>query len=194
MNFTVRPLGIDGPLIIEPKRFYDSRGFFEESFRKSDLEEIGLPPFVQENHSLSRPPVIRGMHYQLNPKAQGKLIFCVSGMIADVVIDIRPKSDTYGKWEKIYLCGDTAKMLYVPPGFAHGFLAFGPNYDEHTQSAHLIYKTTEYYDKTLDRSIRWNDPEIGIDWELDIIRVPDDLQISDKDRNAPLLKDADNNF
>ena len=141
MSFVVRPLNISGPLIIEPKRFYDSRGFFEESFRAADLKEIGIPTFVQENHSLSVPPVIRGMHYQLNPKAQGKLIFCVVGGIIDVIVDIRHDSKTYGKWEKICLHENIAKMLYIPPGFAHGFFA----YNRHPKT-HLIYKTTEYYD------------------------------------------------
>jgi len=183
--FTVQKLSIDGPLIIKANRIKDDRGFFEESFREKDFRDIGLPPFVQENHSLSRPPVIRGMHYQLNPKAQGKLVFCVSGTIIDAIVDIRRDSATYGKWEKIVLDSMNAKMLYVPPGFAHGFFAHrcdDPN------GVHLVYKTTEYYDKALDRAIRWNDPDIGIDWGTD------SAQISEKDRNAPLLKDAENNF
>jgi dTDP-4-dehydrorhamnose 3,5-epimerase len=187
MNFTAHTFNIAGPLLIQMRRFNDDRGFFEESFRDIDMHSIGLPPFVQENHSFSMPPVIRGMHYQLNPKAQGKLIFCVSGKILDVIVDIRRKSDTYGQYERVLLSDISPSMLYVPPGFAHGFFA----YDD---PVHLIYKTTEYYDKDLDRAIRWDDPKLNINWGINFIAKGKEIQISDKDKNAPLLVDADNNF
>lgn len=178
----------NGPLVINIQRFEDNRGFFEETFRTDELLKIGLPPFVQENHSCSRPPVLRGLHYQLNPMEQGKLVYCMSGFLTDVVVDIRKTSPTYGRWEKIELDSRNPRMLYVPPGFAHGFFVYGC-YDP--GGTHLVYKTTNYYNKSLDRAIRWNDPDIAIDWGP---FLGPDVIISEKDQNAPYLKDADNNF
>ena len=183
MTFIFTPIPeLPEVIIIEGQRFNDERGFFSESFRVSEFEQYGIPPFVQENHSRSRPEVFRGLHYQLEPKAQGKLVYCVSGFIDDFVVDIRKGSVTYGNYVKIDLGAKQNKMVYVPPGFAHGFFAYGG------ADAHVVYKVTEYYSAEHERSIRWDDPDIGID----ILAAR--LNISDKDANAPLLKDAENNF
>ena len=164
-------------------RHLDQRGFFCETFRNEDFESNGLPKFVQENHSWSKGGTFRGLHYQENPKAQGKLVYCISGLIWDYVIDIRKESPTYGRWEKFILNGNNGKafeMIYIPNGFAHGFYV--------PDVAHVIYKVTEYYSPDYEKSIRYNDPDIN----LDIIDYH--ISVSDKDKNALLLKDADNNF
>jgi dTDP-4-dehydrorhamnose 3,5-epimerase len=170
-------------IVIKLQRFTDERGFFSESFRVDEFEKYGIPSFVQENRSRSIPPTFRGLHYQLNPMAQGKLVYCVSGLITDFIVDIRQGSPTYGEWDRVSLNEHNNKMVYVPPGFAHGFFAYGKN------DAHVLYKVTNYYSKEHERSIRWSDPDIGI-----VFTDADDLKISDKDANAPLLKDAENNF
>ncbi len=178
MTFIFEPYILPGLVLIKPQIYYDERGWFSESFKTSDFTLIGLPPFVQENHSRSIGPVFRGLHYQLNPKAQGKLIRCVSGSIIDVAVDIRKGSPTYKHYATINL--DETVMFYIPPGFAHGFYAAG--------NADVIYKTTEYFSLECDRSIRWNDPDLNINIQMT------NVKISEKDRLAPCLKDADNNF
>jgi len=186
MSFTFSPASeLPEVVIIEGRRFKDERGFFSESFRADDFEAHGIPPFVQENHSRSSSPCIRGLHYQLNPKAQGKLVYCISGFIVDVAVDIRKGSPTYGKWVTIPLDVNNMRAVYIPPGFAHGFFAHG------LHDAHVVYKVTEYYSPEHDRCIRWNDPDINLVWGPSPMFA---LKISDKDANAPLLKDADNNF
>lgn len=172
-------------LEITAPKYSDQRGFFCESFRYSEFKKAGIPPFIQENHSFSKAGTFRGLHYQIEPKAQGKLVYCVSGKIRDYVVDIRKGSPNYGEWIQFGLDGgDHAQvhMVYVPPGFAHGFYVDGFN------SAHVIYKVTEYWSPECERSVRWNDPEIGIELDDDCLRM------SEKDMNAPLLKDAENNF
>jgi len=189
MSFTFIPTSeLPEVVIIEGRRFKDGRGFFSESFRDNEFRMNGIPPFVQENHSRSAPPCLRGLHYQLNPKAQGKLVYCVAGHIVDVAVDIRKWSKTYGKWVKVELDENNGRMLYIPPGFAHGFLAYG------LHIAHVVYKVTEYYSAEHDRCIRWNDPEIGIEWGPQHWYDNKAFKISNKDAEAPLLKDADNNF
>ncbi|WP_339060914.1 dTDP-4-dehydrorhamnose 3,5-epimerase [Tepidibacillus marianensis] len=174
---------IDGVKIIEPTVFDDNRGFFMESYNDRIFKDLGLDfKFIQDNHSLSRETgVIRGLHYQLNSKAQTKLVRVVSGAIYDVVVDIRKNSSTFGQWLGVILSEDNHRQLLVPKGFAHGFCTLVPN----TQ---VQYKVDEYYSKEHDRGILWNDPEIGIDWP---ITTP---ILSDKDQNHPLLKDAEINF
>jgi dTDP-4-dehydrorhamnose 3,5-epimerase len=165
--------------IITCRRFGDDRGYFCETFRKSGFDMF--PEFVQENHSHSKPGVFRGLHYQLNPKAQGKLVSCVSGCIEDFVVDIRINSKTYGKWQSFTLiAASETKMIYVPVGFAHGFYA--------VEEADVIYRVTDYYSPQHERSIRYNDPDIGINYGFG------EIILSDKDATAPLLKDAENNF
>jgi dTDP-4-dehydrorhamnose 3,5-epimerase len=173
-----------GVISITGKRFADDRGFFCESFRQSEFEEQGFRPFVQENHSFSKANTFRGLHYQLKPRSQGKLVYCVAGEIWDYVVDIRKKSPTYGRWKQFYLTSGMSQldMIYVPPGFAHGFYVSG------MEPAHVIYKVTDYYSPGHERSIRWNDPDLNISY-----RSTRPI-MSDKDINAPLLKDAENNF
>lgn len=174
---------LDGVFIIEPDVFGDDRGWFMESYSKQKLEELGVNiDFVQDNHSFSsRKGTLRGLHFQNNPHAQSKLIRCTKGEVLDVAVDIRKNSPTYKQWISVELTEKNHKQLFIPKGFAHGFLTL-------TGNVEFQYKVDEYYNKESDRSIRYNDPEIAIDWQLD------DLILSDKDKDAPLLKDSDCNF
>lgn len=168
-------------LILEPQAFADDRGHFFEAFNKEafDQEVGGTWTFVQDNQSRSRRSVLRGLHYQLDPMAQGKLVRVVRGAVFDVAVDIRESSSSFGRWLGVELSEDNHKQLWVPPGFAHGFLAL-------TDPADLLYKVTEYYSPDHDRSIRWDDPDIGIEWPLD-----GEPTLSDKDATAPHLRDAE---
>lgn len=163
-------------LIIEPKVFGDSRGFFFESFNKKIFDEAvnRNVEFVQDNHSLSTKGVLRGLHYQIEPYAQGKLVRCIEGEVFDVAVDIRDGSPTYGKWVGVNLSADNHRQLWIPEGFAHGFLTL-------SERAQFVYKTTNYYHPQSDRGIIWNDPILDIDWPLELGNQP---IISDKDRNA----------
>lgn len=182
MPFTFTRLDIPEVILIEPKIFPDDRGYFAETYKKTDFKLNGIEQdFVQDNHSQSKAGVLRGLHYQANPKAQGKLVRVVSGSIFDVAIDIRKNSPTYGKWVSAVLSAKNHNMLWVPPGFAHGVLIL----EDDTQ---LIYKVTEQYSPEHDRCIRWDDPAIGVKWPLD------NPELSEKDLRAPYLKDAENNF
>lgn len=155
------PTSLPGVLILEPKVFGDDRGFFLESYNTKVFESLTgcQQPFVQDNHSRSSKNVLRGLHYQLPPKAQGKLVRAVAGEILDVAVDIRRSSPTFGKWEAIRLSAENKRQLWVPPGFAHGFLVL-------SETAEVIYKVTEYYAPDCDRGIRWDDPELNINWGL----------------------------
>ena len=148
-------------LIIEPKVFGDERGFFFESFNQRDFNEAtGLSlPFVQDNHSKSAKNVLRGLHYQLPPQAQGKLVRVVAGEVFDVAVDIRRDSPNFGQWASAVLSAENRRQLWIPPGFAHGFLVL-------SDSAEFLYKTTDYYAPALERCIRWDDPALAIDWPL----------------------------
>ena len=174
-------------LIFEPRVFADDRGWFMESFNQQVFEKaladrgLDIPQFVQDNHSFSKKGVLRGLHYQLNPHAQGKLVRVVQGRAWDVAVDIRKDSETFGQWVAVELSGDNHKQFWIPAGFAHGFIAL----EDNTQ---FLYKTTDYYSKECERSIVWNDPKIGIEWpNLD----QPNLFLTEKDRIAPLLKDAE---
>lgn len=173
--------GLAGLLVLRPTAHTDERGFFLESFNARRFEGLtGLDPsFVQDNHSRSSRSILRGLHYQLEPRAQGKLVRVVRGEVFDVAVDIRRSSPTFGRWFGTRLSEENLEQLWIPPGFAHGFIAL-------TDPADVIYKATEYYSPEHDRSIRWDDPEIGIDWPL-----PGDPIVSDKDANAPYLRDAE---
>ncbi len=177
----ITPTEIPDVLLIEPQVFGDARGFFLESFNQRRWEEMtGLRTvFVQDNHSRSVRGVLRGLHYQLPPAEQGKLVRCVAGRIFDVAVDIRRDSPTFGRWVGRYLSADNFRQLWVPPGFAHGFLVV-------SERAEVLYKTTAYYAPEHDRSIRWDDPDLAIDWPLE-----GGPKLSDKDRNAPLLAGAE---
>jgi len=155
----VTPLSIPDVLLIKPRVFSDARGFFMESFNEKQFQEAtGLDVhFVQDNHSRSTRGVLRGLHYQQPPHAQGKLIRVLQGKIFDVAVDIRPNSVTFGQWLSIELSEDEPTQLWVPPGFAHGFLVL-------SESADLFYKTTDYYAPGFEGCIRWDDPDLAIEW------------------------------
>jgi len=157
----VIPLAIPDIILFEPRVFGDDRGFFFESFNQKTFEEIvGIATtFVQDNHSKSTKGVLRGLHYQLHPKAQGKLIRAIQGEIFDVVVDIRKDSPTFGQWLGEVLSADNKKQLWIPLGFAHGFLTL-------SATAEILYKTTDFYTPEFERCIIWNDKEIGIEWPL----------------------------
>ncbi|MEX1029310.1 MAG: dTDP-4-dehydrorhamnose 3,5-epimerase [Paenibacillaceae bacterium] len=169
--------------IIEPTTYMDARGFFMESYNRQTFIQHGInESFIQDNHSLSlEVGTIRGLHYQLNPSAQTKLVSVVSGAIYDIVVDIRQSSPTFGHWIGELLSGDNKRQLFIPKGFAHGFCTLMPN----TQ---VFYKVDQFYSPECDRGILWNDPALGIDWPTE------QPILSDKDQRQPLLKDADLNF
>ena len=168
---------IEGLLIIEPTVFADQRGYFFESFRFDKLQEFGVQEkFVQDNESKSQKNVLRGLHFQRYPFAQGKLVKVVKGGVLDVAVDIRKDSPTYGKWFSHELNEDNKTMLWIPPGFAHGFLTL-------RDDTIFQYKCTNYYDKASEGSIRWNDPDVNILWNVE------NPIVSEKDQQAPFLKD-----
>lgn len=178
MNVIDTPL--PGVKLIEPRVFGDDRGFFLESWNARNFAEHGLDlDFVQDNHSRSARGVLRGLHYQLkNP--QGKLVRVTAGAVFDVAVDVRRTSPHFGRWVGYELSDANKRMLWVPPGFAHGFVVL-------SDSADFLYKCTQLYDSSDDRGIRWNDPAVGIDWPLAGITP----QLSGKDAAAPLLADAE---
>lgn len=170
-------------LIIEPNIFSDQRGWFTETYSQAKFKEIGINTiFVQDNQSYSfAKGTLRGLHFQLNPKAQTKLVRCSKGKILDVAVDIRKGSPSYKQWVAIELSDENKKQIFIPKGFAHGFLTL-------TDNVEVQYKVDECYSPTHDRSIRFDDPDIGINWG---VKLP---YISTKDQNAPLLSDSDSNF
>jgi len=157
------PTAIPDLLWIEPKVFGDARGFFFESYNRQAFQAAtGLDvDFVQDNHSKSAKGVLRGLHFQLPPKAQGKLVRVVAGEVFDVAVDIRRNSPTFGHWVGEILSADNKKQFWIPPGFAHGFVTL-------SESAEFLYKTTDYYAPEFERCIRWDDPALAIDWQLDV--------------------------
>lgn len=182
MDFHFKKLSIPDVILIEPEIFKDKRGFFMETYKYSDFAGFGIKEyFIQDNYSGSAKGVLRGLHYQNHPKAQGKLLRCIKGKIFDVAVDIRKGSPTYGSWVGIELSEKNNLMLYIPPAFAHGFVVL-------SSFAEVIYKCTEEYSSEDERGILWNDPDIGIKWP---VKRP---ILSEKDRGLPLLKDAYNNF
>ena len=190
MSFTfTRHSQIPDIILIDSTKRDDHRGFFTESYRLDELRSYGIPNMVQENRSHSVSHTLRGLHYQLNPKAQGKLISCVNGSVLDVAVDIRRGSPTYARSVAIPLTNDFPRMVYIPPGFAHGFLV-GCQYP---YVADVVYKVSEYFDAALERCIRWDDADLSVAWGF-LGGERGKLKMSYKDRTAPLLKDADNNF
>ena len=170
------PTKLEGPVLLEPVVHGDSRGSFHETFREDRLAELGISEtWVQDNHSRSAQGVLRGMHFQLG-RGQAKLVRCARGTVLDVVVDIRSESPTYGQWEGVELDDERHLQLYVPVGFAHGFCVL-------SESADVLYKCSSYYDPEQERTIAFDDPEIGIEW-------PDlELTVSERDRAAPPLAD-----
>ena len=181
MPYTVKTTPIEGVLVLESKVFGDARGFFFESFNARDFQQAtGLQrTFVQDNHSKSSKGVLRGLHYQTQ-HAQGKLVRVTQGAVFDVAVDIRPHSPTFGQWYGLELSADNKKQLWVPEGLAHGFLVT-------SESAEFLYKTTDYYHPEFERSLLWNDADVGIDWPLHLLDAAPLLAA--KDAQAQPLKD-----
>jgi dTDP-4-dehydrorhamnose 3,5-epimerase len=181
----VRRLAIDGVLEIRPKRFGDERGFFSETWNAKAMAEAGITcKFVQDNHSYSASPgVLRGLHYQLPPGAQDKLVRVSRGSIFDVAVDLRRDSASFGKWVGLTISAELWNQVFVPKGFAHGFVTLEPNTE-------VQYKVSAPYDPALERVIRFDDPGIGIEWP----RLGDEIILSAKDQAAGLLADADLDF
>ncbi|WP_096156573.1 dTDP-4-dehydrorhamnose 3,5-epimerase [Bacillus sp. FJAT-45066] len=178
------PTNLEGVVVIEPRVFGDHRGWFMESYNEASFKEAALRfNFIQDNQSFSATKgTLRGLHYQLSPKAQTKLIRCTKGAIYDVAVDIRRGSPTFGKWYGIELNEENKKQLLVPKGFAHGFITL-------TENVEVQYKVDELYAPEFDRGIIWNDPTIDIKWPLDVSPI-----LSEKDKIAPQLEVAENNF
>ena len=177
----VERLEIPDIILVTPTRFGDSRGFFSETYNLPRMREAGIDlPFTQDNHSLSRQRgVVRGLHCQLAPHPQGKLVRCVRGAIYDVAVDARVGSAFYGRWVGAELSEENWSQLWVPPGFLHGFCTL-------TEDAEVNYKCTDVWNKDAERAVIWNDPEIGIEWPI----PADAVVLSDKDRQAPRFADA----
>ena len=178
MPFQFTPLAIADVILIEPRRSGDARGFFMETYKRSEFIANGIAEaFVQDNYSRSARGVLRGLHYQLAPQAQGKLVTVAQGEVFDVAVDIRPASPTFARWVGVMLSSEQPRLLYVPPGFAHGFCVL-------SETADFAYKVTNEYSQAHERGILWNDPQIGIEWP---ITAP---TLSARDAQLPLLRDA----
>ncbi len=186
MPFEFIKTEIPDVVLIKPKIFGDQRGFFMETYKKSDFEKAGIETnFVQDNHSKSIKGVLRGLHFQKIPKAQGKLVRCLRGKIFDVAVDIRKNSPTFGKWVGFELSEENKYMLWIPPGFAHGFLTL----EENTE---IFYKVSgAEYSPEHDAGIIWNDQQIGINWPIENI---ENLILSEKDKNLPKLNEIEGVF
>ena len=177
MPFEFKKTIIEDVILISPKVFGDNRGFFLESYKKSEFLDNGINvDFVQDNHSKSTKGVLRGLHYQANPFPQAKLVRCIKGKIYDVAVDIRPNSTTFGEYVKVELSQENKQMLYIPEGFAHGFVVL-------SEEAEILYKTSGEYCPQADRGIKWNDEKIAINWDIDF-----DPILSDKDKNQPCFE------
>lgn len=173
------PTSLPDVFVIEPRVFGDDRGFFLESYNEKVFAGLGIcERFVQDNHSRSGRNVLRGLHYQVR-QAQGKLVRVVEGEVLDVAVDLRRSSRTFGKFEAVRLSGENKRMMWIPRGLAHGFLVISP-------SAHVLYKTTDYYAPEHERTLAWNDPDLRIDWEFRGEPV-----VSPKDQRGVLLRDAE---
>lgn len=178
MPFEFEKQKIEGVILVKPKVFGDNRGFFMETYKKSDFFANGITEeFVQDNHSKSTKGVLRGLHYQAKPYGQAKLVRCSKGRIYDVAVDIRKESNTYGQYVKVELSEENKHMLFIPNGFAHGFVAL-------TDEVELLYKTGGEYDPSADRGILWSDEDINIDWEIDFEPI-----LSEKDKVQQKFKD-----
>jgi len=174
------PSNIPDVILIEPKVFGDHRGFFMETWQRNTFAENGIDfDFVQDNHSKSSQGILRGLHYQIQ-QPQGKLVRVVQGSVFDVAVDMRQSSPTFGQWVGYELSAENHRMLWVPPGFAHGFYVM-------SDSAEFVYKCTDYYAPEFERSVLWNDPQLAIDWHLVDNKAP---VLSDKDAQAPAFNDA----
>ncbi|WP_291400205.1 dTDP-4-dehydrorhamnose 3,5-epimerase [Daejeonella sp.] len=170
--------------IIEPKIWKDDRGYFFESYNKQSFDDAGIQVnFVQDNQSLSQKGTLRGLHAQANPYAQGKLVRVIQGKVLDIAVDIRKESKTYGQYEAVELSGDNNRMLWIPPGFLHGFVTL-------EDDTIFAYKVSGLYNKSSEFGVIWNDPDLNIDWGI----PTDQVILSEKDKTLPLFKDLDNSF
>lgn len=178
-------LAIPDVILVEPLRHQDPRGFFSETYSRRDLRETGIAvDFVQDNHSLScQRGVVRGLHFQIEPAPQAKLVRVTHGAAFDVAVDLRHGSPTYGKWVSAVLSAENWQQLFVPAGFAHGFCTLQPDTE-------LLYKTSDYYAPECDRGVAWNDPDLAIDWPI----APQEAVLSPKDANQPRLADLPRYF
>jgi dTDP-4-dehydrorhamnose 3,5-epimerase len=175
----VVPASIPDCLSLQPRVFPDERGFFFESYNERELAKLGVNyKFVQDNHSRSAKNVLRGLHYQIG-QAQGKLVRVASGEIFDVAVDLRRSSPYFGKWTGLRLSSENKTMFWIPPGFAHGFVAL-------SDTADLLYKATDFYAAEYERTIQWNDPDLKIEWPIDVPPI-----VSDKDRAGMLFREAE---
>jgi dTDP-4-dehydrorhamnose 3,5-epimerase len=173
------PTSLEGVWVLEPRVFGDDRGFFLESYNENVFADLGIADrFVQDNHSFSTRNVLRGLHYQIQ-HAQGKLVRVIDGEILDVAVDLRRSSHAFGKWEAVRLSGSNKRMLWIPAGFAHGFRVI-------SETAHVLYKATDYYAPEYERTLAWNDPDLDIQWGLDAEPV-----VSAKDQRGLGLRDAE---
>jgi len=188
MAYKIIETKLPGVVILEPQVFGDSRGWFMESWSEKNMEEVGLNVrFVQDNQSFTaKKGTLRGIHYQQNPMAQAKLVRVVRGAVVDVAVDIRKGSPTYGQWTAVELSAENKRQFYLPQGFGHAFLTL-------TDDVEFFYKCDNLYSKECDRNIRWNDPQINVDWKALGLESPEPM-LSEKDANAPLLKDCDCNY
>jgi dTDP-4-dehydrorhamnose 3,5-epimerase len=183
-KFKFTKTSIEGVTIVEPLVFHDDRGFFMETYHRGEFEEAGIDViFVQDNQSKSKKGVLRGLHFQYT-SPQGKLVRVLKGVVFDVAVDLRKNSPTYGKWEGVILSEENKKQLYMPEGFAHGFLVL-------SEEAEFTYKCTNLYDAEDEGGILWNDPEIGIEWPLEGIR---EIYLSEKDKNLKPLNEISTDF
>ncbi|HEY6765692.1 MAG TPA: dTDP-4-dehydrorhamnose 3,5-epimerase [Candidatus Sulfotelmatobacter sp.] len=172
------PASLKGAFLLEPRVFEDARGFFFESYNQEAMAGAGIAdPFVQDNHSCSQKNVLRGLHYQIE-QPQGKLVRVAAGEILDVAVDLRRSSTTFGKWEAVCLSGENKRMFWIPVGFAHGFCV-------KSETAHVLYKATDFYAPQHERTLAWDDPDLGIDWQLDGAPI-----VSAKDRHGVALRYA----
>jgi dTDP-4-dehydrorhamnose 3,5-epimerase len=182
MPFRFTRTAIPEAVVIDPRVFADERGFFLEAYKRSEFAAAGITEtFVQTNRSRSAQGILRGLHYQKNPMAQAKLVWASSGVVYDVIVDLRRHGPSYGKWIAETLSAENKKMLYVPPGFAHGFCVL-------SAEAEIVYMTSEEYDPDLEAGILWNDPDLRINWPVSNPRL------SDRDRRWPGFKGADHTF
>lgn len=178
MPFEFEKQKIEDVILVKPQIFGDNRGFFTETYKKSDFIKNGITvDFIQDNHSKSSKHVLRGLHYQAKPYAQAKLVRCVKGKIFDVAVDLRKNSKTFKNYVKVELSEDNKHMLFIPDGFAHGFVVL-------SDEAELLYKTSQEYSPNHDRGVFWADEELNINWEIDFEPI-----LSEKDKNQPKLKD-----
>lgn len=180
MNLEFKKLDIPDVILITPKAFSDERGVFMEIYKKSVFEKAGIKEdFIQENYSSSKKNVLRGLHYQIPPEQQAKLVRCIRGEIFDVAVDIRKSSSSFGKWVATNLTQENKKIIFIPAGFAHGYLVL-------SEKAEVVYKVNGEYSREHERGIFWKDPTINIEWPISVAPI-----LSEKDKNLPLLQDAE---